>query len=163
MIGYFIVEGFGSDKDDQGYDTVANVAVKYDMLIKGQLYLPPHLRKKQCDISIGSEIFGVMDDTTGLGCAMYGVDCDITFKNSADYTFTKTLTVNGATTMYDKLTVTKDIQSVSGDVIATSVSLKTHIHPILTMVSTDAAQVVASAASGEAPAIFEEFATTVPM
>ena len=136
MIGYFIVDSFSKDKDSQGFETGINVSVKYDMNLKGFLYLPPHLRKSQCDIAIGSEVFGVMDDVTGLGVAMFGVNCDINFKNLADYEFSKTLTVDGATTLKDKLDVTKDITSSTGDikasvgdVKATAVSLKTHTHP----------------------------------
>jgi hypothetical protein len=141
MIGFFIVQGFGSQTDGQGFETTIDVAVKYDMNIKGTLYLPPHLRKSQCEIGVGSEVFGVMDDVSGLGCAMYGVDCDINFKNKYDYEFTKTLTVDKATTLKDTLdvtkavtakdtlNVTKDITSVTGDVIATTISLKTHTHP----------------------------------
>lgn len=156
MIGFFIVESFSTDKDSQGFETGVHVAVKYDMNLKGFLYLPPHLRKSQCNITVGSEIFGVMDEVSGLGAAMFGVNCDIDFKNKADYEFTKTLTV-----VKDITCSTGDIKASVGDVKATTVSLKTHYHPIITMTGDDAAQVVASASSGN-PAAFTKFATTVP-
>lgn len=143
MIGYFIVDSFSKDKDSQGFETGINVSVKYDMNLKGFLYLPPHLRKSQCEISVGSEVFGVMDDTTGLGVAMFGVDCDINFKNQSDYEFTKTLTVDG-----DVTCVKGDIKAKVGDVIATSISLKNHIHQITSIPPQDCAIIVASASSG---------------
>jgi hypothetical protein len=65
-----------------------------------------------------------------MGAALVGLDCDVTFTDKNDYHYTKTLTVDGAVTMKDKLDVTKDIKSTSGDVVATTISLKGHTHPI---------------------------------
>ena len=151
MITNFIIEKFSDKKDAQGFSIGANVAVKFDMNLKGFLYLPPHLRQNQCNIMVGSEVFGIMDDVTGIGCAMFGIDCDITFKNLADYEFTKTLTVDGAVTMKDKLDVTNDIKSITGDVVATTISLKTHSHPA-TLTANVTGSVVAGVVEASGPA-----------
>lgn len=158
MIGYYIVEGFTGEKDSAGYDTQIKAANKMDMNIKNILYLPPYLRKSQCNIAIGDTVFGIVDDITGIGCALFG-------ESSADfkYFFDANVTIKKNLTVSDDITsTTGDIAATLGDVVATTISLKTHKHPILTMQSTDAQQIVASAESGN-PAMFEEFATTVPL
>ena len=165
MIGWFTIEKFENHNDSAGYATSVIASNNMDMNIKARLYLPPYLRKSQCSINVGSTVFGIVDDVTGLGMALYG-------DGSADfgYFFDADITVK------KNLTVTKDIDSTTGnitasignikatlgDVKATTISLKTHTHPILKMISTDAQQVVASATSGN-PAEFIAFATTVPL
>lgn len=158
MIGYYIVEYFTGEKDSAGYDTQIRAANKMDMNIKNTLYLPPYLRKSQCNISIGDTVFGIVDDVTGIGCALFG-------ENSADfkYFFDADVNIKKKLSVTDSITsTTGDITATIGDITATTISLKTHTHPILNMQSTDAQQVVASATSGN-PAVFAQFATTVPM
>ena len=164
MIGYFIVDGFTGSSDSAGFKTSIKVSSAMDMNIKGTLYLPPYLRKSQCKISEGDKVFGVMDDITGIGCAMFG-------ENGADYKYFFDADVE----IKKNLTVTKDIESSTGkitaslgniiatvgDVKAANVSLKAHMHPILVMQSADAALAVASASSGS-PAEFTTFITSVP-
>lgn len=158
MIGYYIVEGFTGQKDSAGYDTQIKAANKMDMNIKNILYLPPYLRKSQCNISIGDTVFGIVDDVTGIGCALFGENsADFKYFFDADVTIKKNLTVSD-----DITSTTGGITATLGDVIATTISLKTHTHPILTMQSSDAAQVLQSEATGN-PAVFTAFATTVPM
>lgn len=144
MIGYWIVEKFTGSQDAQGYDTSAWCASKMDMNLKATLFLPPYIRKSQCNIGIGDTVFGISDDTSGLGVALVG-------EGSADfqYFFDADILVK------KKLDVTKDITSSSGniqatvgDVTATTISLKNHIHQITSIPPQDCAIIVASASSG---------------
>lgn len=150
MIGYFIVHKFIGEKDSAGFDSKILVASKFDMNIRGELYLPPYLRKSQSNIAVGDTVFGIMDNVTGLGVALHGM-------NMADFRYF----FNADISIGKSLTVTNDITSTAGDVKATTVSLQNHYHPIITMTGDDAAKVVASASSGN-PATFTHFATTVP-
>jgi hypothetical protein len=158
MIGWFTIEKFENHNDSAGYATSVIASNNMDMNIKTRLYLPPYLRKSQCSINVGSTVFGIVDDVTGLGMALYGEGtADFGYFFDADITVKKNLTVTK-----DIDSTTGNIKATLGDVKATTISLKTHTHPILTMISTDAQQVVASATSGN-PAEFTEFATTVPL
>lgn len=127
--GIFIVDSL-TDDDSQGFATVARSHNQMDEGISADLHLPPYLRPSRCDIKAGSKVFAFADTVTGMGAALVGLDCDVTFTDKNDYHYTKTLTVDGAVTMKDKLDVTKDIKSASGDVVATTISLKGHTHPI---------------------------------
>lgn len=158
MIGWFTIEKFENHNDSAGYATSVIASNNMDMNIKARLYLPPYLRKAQCSINVGSTVFGIVDDVTGLGMALYGDgSADFGYFFDADITVKKNLTVTK-----DIDSTTGNIKATLGDVKATTISLKTHTHPILTMISTDAQQVVASATSGN-PAEFTAFATTVPL
>lgn len=158
MIGWFTIEKFENHNDSAGYATSVIASNNMDMNIKTRLYLPPYLRKAQCSINVGSTVFGIVDDVTGLGMALYGDgSADFGYFFDADITVKKNLTVTK-----DIDSTTGNIKATLGDVKATTISLKTHTHPILTMISTDAQQVVASATSGN-PAEFTAFATTVPL
>lgn len=130
MIGYWIVERFEGDKDTAGYYTAVWCASKMDMNLKARLFLPPYLRQSQCGISEGDTLFGIADDVTGIGAALFGEGtADFQYFFNADIQINKTLTVDKAVTMRDSLDVTKDITSTTGDVKATTISLKTHTHP----------------------------------
>lgn len=125
MIGYFKVKGFDGS-DIQNAKTRISVESEMDSNIQGVLYLPPYLRPNQCDIKLNSSVYGVLDDVTGLGVALFGLD-DADFK----YFFDADINIK------QNLTVTKDIKSVSGDVIADRISLKSHTHRIAELSSPD--------------------------
>lgn len=142
MIGFFIIEGFTGAKDSAGFDTVIKVASKMDMNIKCELFLPPYMRKVSSDIGTGDTVFGIVDDITGIGAALFGegaadfkyyYDADINIKQKLTVdkstTLKDTLDVTKAVTANDTITATKNIKSSTGDVIATTISLKTHTHP----------------------------------
>lgn len=123
MIGFFKIKAFGNDKDLQGFSTSASVCSDMDSRIEGTLFLPPYLRKGQCNISEGSKVFAVMDDTTGFGVALYGVDgADFGYFFDADIDVKKSLKVD------DSITAVNDIKSTIGDVKAKTYSLSTHTH-----------------------------------
>ena len=99
--------------------------------IQGVLYLPPYLRQAQSNIDVDCIVVGLLDEVTGLGFAVCGLDdADFQYFFDADIKIKKTLAVDDATTLNDKLDVSNDISSTSGDVKAGSISLKTHTHPI---------------------------------
>ena len=145
--GIFIIDGL-KDRDAEGFERVARAHNSMDPGLESDLYLPPALRPSQCNITIGKRVFGIADEATGIGCALYGIDCDISYENKGNYHFTKTLKVDGDVDFLSKLTVTKDIKSTGGDVKAGTISLKTHIHRITTIPSQDAASIVSAATSG---------------
>ena len=123
MIGYFIVDSFCSDADSRGFETRIGVSNKMDMNLKAELFLPPYLRKAQCEISVGDMVFGIVDDTSGLGVALCGFDgSDFGYFFDSDIQIKKSLTV------------TDDIKSTDGDVQAKTsipankISLKDHWH-----------------------------------
>lgn len=141
-LSFFIVEQLDGE-DAQGAAFMAKVKSQMNEAIKGTLYLPPFLRPNQCNIAADSVLFGCLDEVIGKGFAIFGQeDADYQYFLDADLEIQKTLTVDGATALKDKLDVTKkitgndtieaskDIQSTSGDVKAGSISLKTHTHPI---------------------------------
>lgn len=158
MIGFWVVEKFTGDKDGAGYDTAAWCASKMNDNIKALLYLPPYLRKAQCNIDKDSVLLGIVDDVSGLGVAVYGEgSADFQYFFDADIEVKKTFTVDKSTSLKDTLSVSKtitaiqDIQSTTGDVIATTVNLKTHIHPITTISPIDAAAIMATATGTVTP------------
>ena len=146
MIGWFIVENFIDEKDKAGASVLAGCHLKKEERIKVKIYLPPYIRQNSCEIKAGSEVFAVVDDASGTGCAMYCKD-DFRYSIDADLTIQKTLTVDGDTKMNSKLDVegdtkinskldvTNDITSTSGDVVATTISLKNHVHPATLAIS----------------------------
>lgn len=134
--GVFIVNSLET-KDSEGFETIALCHNQMEDHLETRLYLPPYLRPSRCDIKAGSKVFGFADTTTGIGAALAGIDCDVTFEDKNNYHYTKTLTVDGACDFKDKLDVSKnitsstgDIKANAGDVVATTVSLKNHVHPI---------------------------------
>lgn len=120
MIGYFIVKSFTGAKDSAGFDTAIIGANKMDMNITATLYLPPYLRKSQCNIGVGDTVFGIVDDITGIGCALFG-------ENSADFQYF----IDADLSVKKGLTVTNDITSTTGDVKTNTVSLNDHWHGYL--------------------------------
>lgn len=125
MVGFFTIVEFIGDDDVAGFKVQAKVKSQMNENIIGFLWLPPYLRQGQSNIDKGSTVWGILDEVTGLGCAMMGIgDADFGYFYDADIQVKKKLTVD------DKLDVTKDITSSSGDVKAGSISLKTHTHPI---------------------------------
>ncbi len=125
------------DGDAQGFERVALCQNLMEEGMTSKLYLPPFLRKSECAIAEGSKVWGISDTVSGLGVALYGTDCDCEYWSDADLTFKQTLTVEKATTLNDKCDVKKDITSSTGDikasvgdVVATTVSLKNHVHPV---------------------------------
>lgn len=149
MIGYFKIKSFIGSTDSAGVKTKVSVVSQMDEGVKAELYLPPYLRQNQCSIAVNSIVYGVVDDTTGIGFAIYGENCDFGYYFDADITIKKSLTV------------TNDITSTTGDVVATTISLKNHIHQITTIPSQDAALIVLSATSG-APAALTLTYTITP-
>lgn len=116
MIGFFIIEKFIGDNDSAGFKTAAWCASKMDMNLKTKLYLPPYLRKSQCGIDVGDSVFGISDDTTGLGAALFGEgSADFGYFFNADIEIKKGLKVN------------LDVECDS-DVKAGTISLKDHWH-----------------------------------
>jgi hypothetical protein len=152
--GVFIVNSLET-KDSEGFETIALCHNQMEDHLETRLYLPPYLRPSRCDIKAGSKVFGFADTTTGIGAALAGIDCDVTFEDKNNYHYTKTLTVDGACDFKDKLDVTKaitsstgDIKANVGDVVATTVSLKNHKHPITIATFTGAIDPVSHAAEG---------------
>lgn len=158
------------DGDAQGFERVALCQNLMEEGMTSRLYLPPFMRKSECAIAKGSKVWGISDTVSGLGVALYGTDCDCEYWSDADLNFKQTLTVEKATTLHDKLDVTKDITSttgnitaVKGDCIATTVSLKSHTHQILTMTQVDVATLATAVmAGGTAPVTFATFYTITP-
>lgn len=158
MIGYFVVESFGGSKDSAGFDTQINVSNRMDMNIKNTLYLPPYMRKSQSNIGIGDIVFGIVDDITGIGCALFGENsADYKYFFDADIEIKKNLTVD-----IDITSQLGTIKALAGDVIATTTSLQTHTHPILTITGSDA-KVIITSASTESPGEFTQFFTSIPL
>ena len=158
------------DGDAQGFERVALCQNLMEEGMTSRLYLPPFMRKSECAIAKGSKVWGISDTVSGLGVALYGTDCDCEYWSDADLTFKQTLTVEKATTLHDKLDVTKDITSttgnitaVKGDCIATTVSLKSHTHQIVLMPQEDVALLATAVmAGGTAPVTFATFYTITP-
>lgn len=123
MIGYFIIQSFDAKQDSAGAKVGANVKSQMDNNITGFLFLPPYLRQNQSNIKIGSVVFGVLDDVSGIGAALCGVDdSDFGYFLNADYTIKKALNVG------ETIEAQSNIKSNSGDVIAGNITLKGHVH-----------------------------------
>lgn len=125
MFGYFIIQSLEGN-DAQGAAFRAKVKSQMENGISGELYLPPYMRTNQSNIKAGSVVYGYLDETTGIGAAFYGAD-DADFK----YFFDADINIK------QSLTVTKDIKSVDGDVLADRISLKSHKHRIAELSSPD--------------------------
>lgn len=134
MIGYFIIQSFDTKQDSSGAKVGANVKSQMDNSITGYLFLPPYLRQNQSNIKIGSVVFGVLDDISGLGAALCGVDdSDFGYFLNADYTIKKALNVG------ETIKAQSNITSNAGDVIAGDITLKGHVHTaVLTVEGTEA-------------------------
>lgn len=150
MIGYFVIDNFINDNDGAGFSTKVNVSSAMDMNLKYILFLPPYLRKVSCNISEGDKVFGVADDTSGLGVALCGLDgADFGYFFDTDIQIKQKLTIDKETTINKSLTVTSDIKSTSGDVKAGNISLKNHTHPITVANFSGTIDPTTGAASGQ--------------
>lgn len=148
MIGFFTIVELMGDDDAAGFKVQAKVKSQMNENIIGVLWLPPHLRQGQSNIDVDSTVWGVMDEVSGLGCAMMGIgDADFGYFYDADIQVKKKFTVDGATALNDKLDVAKKITgsdaikasgdiSSDGDVKAGSVSLLKHTHKIIPQTGT---------------------------
>lgn len=161
--GIFIIDEL-KEKDAEGFESVARAHNQMEENITADLYLTPYLRPSRCDIKAGSKVWGIADTVTGYGAALAGIDCDVTFTDKNNYHYTKTLTVDGACDFKDTLTVDKNITSSTGDIkanvgdcIATTVSLKTHVHTVPTT-----AIPTAMPNNPAVPAVFPGATTTTP-
>ena len=153
MIGYFKINSFIDETDKAGYSIKVNASSVMDDDIKVVMYLPPYLRKAQSNITNNSVVFGVVDDVSGLGAALCGLDgADFQYFYDADIDIKKSLSVKD------------DITTTNGDVIAKTtlndVTLKDHIHKVTMIQSADCEQIVGSAESGS-PA-FTNIETNAP-
>ena len=120
MIGFWIVEKFIGSDDAAGCKTQIRASNKMDMNIKSDLYLPPYMRKSQSDISVGDTVFAIVDDTTGLGAALFGVgSADFGYFFDADVKIKKSLDVDGDIST-DSDVIAKEI---GGDI-----TMRTHWH-----------------------------------
>lgn len=118
MIGFFTIDSFENPTDSAGFQTRANVSNKMDMNLKGVLYLPPYLRKSQCNISEGDSVFGIIDDVSGLGAAICGIDgSDFQYFFDADIQIKQNISIIGNAAIGGNSTVNGD-SDVSGNVTA---------------------------------------------
>lgn len=126
MIGYFTILALEGEKDKAGAYTMARAKAAPDKGLVAYLYLPPYLRTTQCGIGQNSRVFGVVDNVSGFGAALFGAgDADF------GYFFNANLEIKKGLTVHDDITSTAgDIKA--GDVQATAISLKDHVHPITT-------------------------------
>lgn len=142
MIGYFRINRLGGE-DDAGSAISADVSSQMDPGIEGTLYLPPYLRPAQCGIHTGSVVYGVMDDVTGIGVALMGMDdADFGYFFDADIQIKKNLEVAENIT-----STTGDITAQTGDVVATGISLIHHTHPIGTLHTQDGSLIATGVAA----------------
>lgn len=137
MIGYFEITEFLDGTDAAGAAFRARAKGVPDSGKVADLYLPPYLRKTQCGIDNGSRVFAIVDDVTGIGAALFGAD-------GADFGYF----VNADVEIKKSLTVTDDIKSTSGDVLAGQISLSTHTHPITVAQFNGTIDPVSGAATG---------------
>lgn len=115
MIGYFIVESFTGTTDGANSQTQINASNKMDMNIKCILFLPPYLRKTQCYISEGDTVFGIVDDVSGLGVALCGIDAaDFGYFFDADIQVKQNLSITGNAAVGGNSTVNGN-SAISGD------------------------------------------------
>lgn len=123
MFGFFKIKSFSTKKDSAGASIIAAVSSQMDENLTGEMYLPPYLRQTQSNISEGDIVFGIIDEVTGIGAALCGLDdADFGYFFNADINIKQKLTVN------DTIEATNDIKSLSGDVKAGLISLKDHVH-----------------------------------
>ena len=175
ICGIFIVDSL-KDKDAEGFERVARSHNAMDTGLQADLYLPPALRPSQCGIKSGSKVFAIADEVSGLGAALYGIDCDVDFVNKNGYHFTKTLTVDDDITGNANMTIKRNIDSATGnitaklgdikatvgDVRATTISLKTHVHQITTIPLQDCVAIVGAPTAGLPAAALTATFTIIP-
>lgn len=106
MLGFFLV--MKTPARGQHFCTAKS---ECDEAITGNFYLPFLNRNGQSNIKKDSRFFGILDERSGYGALLAGLD-DADFQNK----------ISGG------LEVGGDISTLTGDVKAGAVSLKTHIH-----------------------------------
>ena len=128
MIGYFTILALEGEKDRAGAYTMARAKAAPDTGLVAFLYLPPYMRTTQCGIGQNSRVFGVVDNVSGFGAALFGAgDADFGYFVDADVEIKKGLKV------HDNIESTSgDIKADAGDVLAGAISLQDHVHPITT-------------------------------
>lgn len=99
--------------------------------ISGLVFLPPYIMPEQCDISAGSEIVVLFDETSGYGVAQIGFD-NAEFSGKLNY----------------DLTTTGSIKA-DNDIQAGAVSMQTHVHAA-TLGVTGTANLTTGVVGGEA-------------
>lgn len=158
ICGYFKIKSL-SEPDAKGNNTQALCENCLDTEggMEYQLYLAPYLRENMCGISVGSKVFGVADDATGLGCAVFGVDCDVDYAQKSDFNFKANVVIDGNTS-----SKTGNFTTTSGDVVASGISLKSHRHQLITIPSTDCATIIAAPSSGLPAAVLTATYTIIP-
>lgn len=155
IAGFFRVVKL-EDKDSSGFERVALAENEMVDGLQMRLFLPVGLRGCECDMAVGKRVYAFGDDVTGYGVALYSPDADTRYRSTADWTFDKTVTVQGNITGNSNLKVSKNIDSTTGnitakvgDVQAAQVSLKTHTHPAtLSVTGTAVAGAVTGTAQG---------------
>lgn len=106
----------------------ADCHAEMDANIELTLYLPVLEQTGQAATATGSRILAIYDTVTGIAGLLYNTD-GFNFRMSETLSFAKDINVTG------KIDAVKDIKSSTGDVIATTVSLKRHVHPAMLTVS----------------------------
>lgn len=146
MIGYFTILALEGEKDRAGAYTMARAKAAPDTGLVAYLYLPPYLRTTQCGIGQNSRVFGVVDNVSGFGAALFGAgDADFGYFFNADVEIKKGLTV------HDDITSTAgDVKA--GDPPAAAISLRDHVHPITTAVTDPSTMKVSGYTDGAAVA-----------
>lgn len=146
ICGYFKVKSL-SEPDSKGNNAQAlcENCLDADGNMEFILFLPPYLRENMCNISEGSKVFGFAEDSTGLGCAVFGENCDIGYYQKSDFNFKSNVVIDGDTTSQKGSfkTTSGNFTTTSGDVTAGTVSLKNHMHPF-----TGTASVTGTAVAG---------------
>lgn len=98
MIGYFTIKEFIGTEDQAGFQSQVRAVSTMEPGFECFLFLPPYLRAVSCSIAIDSRVFGIVDDTSGLGVALYGVNgADFGYFYDADVQIKKNLSVTGDT------------------------------------------------------------------
>ena len=152
ICGYFKVVSL-SEKDAQGNNSLARCTSEMNKDIEFSLFIPPYLRENVCSMSQGKIVFGFADTVMGKGVACMGIDCDTGYYQKSPYHFNNTVEVDKAVTMNDKLDVqsnittkTGNVKASIGDCVATTVSLKNHMHTATLAVSVEGSAGVPPAA-----------------
>lgn len=158
ICGYFKIKSL-SEPDAKGNNAQAlcENCLDADGNMEFILFLPPYLRENMCNISEGSKVFGFAEDSTGLGCAVFGENCDIGYFQKSDFNFKANVVIDGNTS-----SKTGNFTTTSGDVVASGISLKGHRHQLITIPATDCATLIAAPTSGLPAAVLTATYTIIP-
>ncbi|MBQ1266120.1 MAG: hypothetical protein IIY06_05050 [Proteobacteria bacterium] len=97
MIGFFTIVELMGDDDAAGFKVQAKVKSQMNENIIGVLWLPPHLRQGQSNIDVDSTVWGILDEVSGIGCAMMGIgDADFGYFYDANIQVKKKFTISMA-------------------------------------------------------------------